>query len=185
MYIGHPGWKAVGGRIGYSLATGIVVAIICFAGLAGFLLALIPIQALYPILLFIGLVIGAQAFQTSPRRHAPAIVLALLPNIALWAQGLVDDALQAANSSAAAIGYDKLASTDLYHGMSLLGGGAVLAGLVLGAIAVFVIDLPRVQPGPSYTRIGAILAFVGLIQLAPLLPVRTTMALDPSIEKRA
>ena len=26
VYIGHPGWKAVGGRIGYSLVTGIVVA---------------------------------------------------------------------------------------------------------------------------------------------------------------
>jgi AGZA family xanthine/uracil permease-like MFS transporter len=162
VYIGHPGWKAVGGRIGYSLATGIVVAIVCFMGLAGFLLAVIPIQALYPILLFIGLVIGAQAFQTSPRRHAPAIVLALLPNIALWAQGLVDDALQAANSSAAAINYDKLNSTDLYHGMSLLGGGAVLAGLVLGAIAVFVIDR-EFNRAIVYTGIGAILAFVGLI----------------------
>jgi adenine/guanine/hypoxanthine permease len=162
VYIGHPGWKAVGGRIGYSLVTGIVVAIICFAGLAGFLLALIPIQALYPILLFIGLVIGAQAFQTSPRRHAPAIVLALLPNIALWVQGIVDDALQAAGSSATQVGYDKLGSTDLYHGMSLLGGGAVLAGLVLGAIAVFVIDREFTR-AIVYTGIGAILALVGLI----------------------
>ena len=24
VYIGHPGWKAAGGRIGYSLATGVV-----------------------------------------------------------------------------------------------------------------------------------------------------------------
>ena len=27
VYIGHPGWKAVGGRIGYSLATGVVIAL--------------------------------------------------------------------------------------------------------------------------------------------------------------
>ena len=66
VYIGHPGWKAVGGRIGYSLATGIVIGLICLLGLVGLFLAVIPIQALVPILLFIGLVIGAQAFQTTP-----------------------------------------------------------------------------------------------------------------------
>src|SRR5919199_1793659 len=33
VYIGHPGWKAVGGRIGYSLATRVVVALLCFTGL--------------------------------------------------------------------------------------------------------------------------------------------------------
>ena len=35
VYIGHPGWKAVGGRIGYSLATGIVISLVCFTGLDG------------------------------------------------------------------------------------------------------------------------------------------------------
>jgi len=25
VYIGHPGWKAIGGRIGYSAATGVMV----------------------------------------------------------------------------------------------------------------------------------------------------------------
>jgi len=162
VYIGHPGWKAVGGRIGYSLATGIVVAIVCFGGIVSLALAVIPIQALYPILLFIGLVIGAQAFQTTPARHAPAIVLAIVPNIALWAQGLVDDALQAAHSSAAQVGYLNNGSTDLYHGMMLLGAGATLAGLVLGAMAVFIIDR-QFNRAIIYSLIGALLALVGLI----------------------
>ncbi len=29
VYIGHPGWKAMGGRIGYSAATGVVVILLC------------------------------------------------------------------------------------------------------------------------------------------------------------
>src|SRR5204862_7923 len=62
VYIGHPGWKAVGGRIGYSLATGVVIGLVCFLGLTALLLAVIPLVAILPILLFIGLVIGAQAF---------------------------------------------------------------------------------------------------------------------------
>jgi len=165
VYIGHPGWKAVGGRIGYSLATGIVTALVAFLGLVALLLALIPIQALVPILLFIGLVIGAQAFQTTPARHAPAVVLALLPNIALWAKGLVDDALQAAGADPGKLGLDKLGVGDIYHGMSLFGGGAVLAGMVLGAIAAFVIDR-EFNRAAVVAVTAAVLSFVGLINTA-------------------
>src|SRR5262249_38515392 len=43
VYIGHPGWKAVGGRVGYSLATGIVIALVCLLGLTALLLAVIPL----------------------------------------------------------------------------------------------------------------------------------------------
>src|SRR5205085_513766 len=130
VYIGHPGWKAVGGRIGYSLATGVGVAIVCWLGLAGLLLAIIPLVAILPILLYIGLVIGAQAFQASPSKHAPAVVLAIIPNVAAWGQLQVDSALNAAGTSAAQVGVGKLAGSGLvYHGMELLGGGAVLAGL--------------------------------------------------------
>ena len=101
VYIGHPGWKAVGGRIGYSLATGVVIALVCFLGLTALLLAVVPLVAILPILLYIGLVIGAQAFQASPARHAPAVVLAIMPNIAAWAQSQIDGALGAAGTSAA------------------------------------------------------------------------------------
>lgn len=163
VYIGHPGWKAVGGRIGYSLATGIVIAVICFLGLAGLFLAVIPRAALFPILLFIGLVIGSQAFQTSKAKYAPAIVLALVPNIAQWAGTLVDNALVSAGTNAAAVGFDNLAGNGvLYSGMAILGAGAVLAGLMLGAIAVFVID-KHYSRAIVYSVIASVLAFVGLI----------------------
>src|SRR6185437_6602327 len=98
VYIGHPGWKAVGGRIGYSLATGVSVAVVCWLGLAALLLAIIPLVAILPILLYIGLVIGAQAFQASRPRHAPAIVLAMLPNLANWGQTQVETALATAGT---------------------------------------------------------------------------------------
>ena len=163
VYIGHPGWKAVGGRIGYSLATGVVIAAICFFGVAGLLLAVIPPAALFPILLFIGLVIGAQAFQTSKAKYAPAIVLALIPNIAQWANTLVDNTLVSAGTNAGTVGFDKLAGNGvLYSGMSILGSGAVLAGLMLGAIGVFVIDR-HYSRAIVYSVIAAILSFVGLI----------------------
>lgn len=168
VYIGHPGWKAVGGRIGYSLATGVIVAAICLLGLVSLFLAVIPIQALVPILLFIGLVIGAQAFTSTPARHAPAVVLALLPNIAAWAQGQIDGALGAAGTSAATVGSPALNGAGVvYDGMAILGGGAVVAGLILGAIAVFVIDKEYTR-AIVYTIAGAVLSILGFIHAAQL-----------------
>jgi AGZA family xanthine/uracil permease-like MFS transporter len=168
VYIGHPGWKAVGGRIGYSLATGIAIAVVCFLGLTALLLALIPLVAILPILLYIGLVIGAQAFQTTPPNHAPAVVLAIIPNIAEWAKTQIDGALAAAGTSVAQVGAGKLAATGvLYHGLESLGGGSVLAGLVLGAIAAFIID-GKLRTAAAWAFAGAILAFVGLIHGAQL-----------------
>src|SRR6476469_1255499 len=163
VYIGHPGWKAVGGRIGYSLATGVVIGLVCFLGLTALLLAVVPLVAILPILLYIGLVIGAQAFQASPQSHAPAVVLAIIPNVAAWGQLQVDSALNAAGTSAAQVGAGKLAGSGLvYHGMELLGGGAVLAGLVLGALAAFIIDR-RLKEAGLWAFAGAVLAFFGFI----------------------
>ena len=168
VYIGHPGWKAVGGRIGYSPATGVVIAVVCFLGLTALLLAVVPLVAILPILLYIGLVIGAQAFQASPKEHAPAAVLAIIPNVAAWGQLQVDSALNAAGSSAAQVGVAKLGASGLvYHGMSLLGGGAVLAGLVLGAMAAFIIDR-KFTEAAMYAFAGAVLAFFGFIHGAQL-----------------
>ena len=163
VYIGHPGWKAVGGRIGYSLATGVVIALVCFLGLTALLLAVVPLVAILPILLYIGLVIGAQAFQAVPSKHAPAVVLALIPNIAAWGQNQIDGALNAAGTSAAQLGMGKLMDTGVvYYGMQLLGGGAVLAGLMLGAIAVFIIDREFMKAA-AYALAAAILSFFGFI----------------------
>ena len=163
VYIGHPGWKAVGGRIGYSLATGVVIALVCFLGISALLLAVVPLVAILPILLYIGLVIGAQAFEATPPRHAPAVILALLPNIANWCQSQIDGALGAAGTSAAAVGFDKLAGNGvIYQGMQLFGGGATLAGLILGAIAAFIIDR-EFEKAAIYAAIGAVLAFFGFI----------------------
>jgi AGZA family xanthine/uracil permease-like MFS transporter len=113
-------------------------------------------------------VIGAQAFQASPAKHAPAVVLALIPNIAEWAKTQVDGALAAAGTSAAQVGFDKLGMTGvLYRGLESVGGGSVLAGMVLGAMAVFIID-NRLRHAGVWAFAGAILAFVGLIHGAQL-----------------
>jgi AGZA family xanthine/uracil permease-like MFS transporter len=163
VYIGHPGWKAMGGRIGYSAATGLMVIILSWFGIVSLLLALIPVVAIAPILLYIGMLIGAQAFQTTPSTHAPAVVLALTPHLAAWCKTLMDGALGAAGTTAAAVGFDKLGNMGvLYHGLEIMGGGAILTGLVLGAIGVFIIER-KLEQASAFAAAGAVLTYFGFM----------------------
>jgi len=116
-----------------------------------------------PILLYIGLLIGAQAFQATPRAHAAAVVAALIPNIASWATGQMDNVLSAAGTTAADVGIGTLAGAGVvYDGLKTLGSGAILAGLVFGAIVAFIID-KRFWQAAIFAFSGAALTFVGLI----------------------
>lgn len=163
VYIGHPGWKEAGGRTGYSMASGVAIALLCFLGLFGVLAAVLPIPAIVPILLYIGLLIGAQAFQSVPRIHAAAVVAATIPNLASWGAGLIDNALSAAGTNAAKVGDDALTGAGLvYHGLHILGQGATLAGIVLGAIVTFILDRKLILAAIA-AGAGAVLSFVGLL----------------------
>ena len=163
VYIGHPGWKAMGGRIGYSAATGVMVLVLTWLGIAALVSSLVPLISILPILLYIGMLIGSQAFQETPSRHAPAVILAMVPQLAGWGKNLVDGALGAAGTNAAAVGYDKLGNTGvLYHGLSVLGGGATLAGIVIGSVTVFIIER-KLDMAAYFAVAGAVFTFFGLI----------------------
>jgi adenine/guanine/hypoxanthine permease len=164
VYIGHPGWKAMGGRIGYSAGTGIMVILLCWFGTISVMLSLIPTVAILPILLYIGMLIGSQAFQETPKSHAPAIVLALTPHLANWAVSLINGSLAAAGILS--VSNELMAGMKdqgvLYHGLQVLGGGSILAGLMLGAIAVFVIDR-KFMKASAFALGGAVLTFFGFM----------------------
>ena len=141
------------------------------------LLALVPVVAISPILLYIGMLIGAQAFQTTPVKHAPAIVLALTPHLAAWAKLQIDTMLGSTINAAAAVGglaADKVGAVKtaaiaalpqqgvLYHGLEVMGGGSILAGLVLGAIGVFVIER-EFDKASAFALAGAVLTYFGFM----------------------
>src|SRR5215467_3146783 len=177
VYIGHPGWKAMGGRIGYSAATGIMVVLLSWFGIISVLLALVPVVAISPILLYIGMLIGAQAFQTTPVKHAPAIGLAFTPHLAAWAKLQVDTVLGSTLVAAQKVGglaADKVGAVKtaaiaalpqqgvLYHGLEVMGGGSILGGLILGAIGVFVIERDFTKAS-AFAFAGAVLTYFGFM----------------------
>jgi AGZA family xanthine/uracil permease-like MFS transporter len=177
VYIGHPGWKAMGGRIGYSAATGLMVVLLSWFGIISVLLALVPVVAISPILLYIGMLIGAQAFQTTPVKHAPAVVLALTPHLAAWAKLQIDTMLASTMTAAQTVGglaADKVDAVKtaaiaalpqqgvIYHGLEVMGGGSILAGLVLGAIGVFVIERNFLKAS-AFAVAGAVMTYFGFM----------------------
>jgi AGZA family xanthine/uracil permease-like MFS transporter len=163
VYIGHPGWKSMGGRIGYSAATGVFVLALAWFGILAVFLNLVPVVAIAPILLYIGMLIGAQAFQSTPSAHAPAIILGLVPHLAAWAKTLVDGALGAAGAQVTPELIAAMATGGvLYEGLALLGNGAILTGLVLAAIGVFVIER-KFETAAAFAGAGAVLTFFGFM----------------------
>ena len=163
VYIGHPGWKSVGARIGYSWATGAAMLLLGCLGLLGPLLKIIPIVAILPILIYIGMVVTAQAFNECPKEHAPAIALAFLPWMADWARTLINNALTVAGTSAATLGGAALKGGGVaYPGMSLLGNSAILVGALLGAIAAYIIDKNYRNAG-YWALFGAAASYVGAV----------------------
>ncbi len=168
IYIGHPGWKSVGSRIGYSWMTGITMFLLGVLGLLGILSAVIPVVAILPILVYIGVLITSQAFSASPKRHAPAVAIAIIPWIADYVTNNVNNALSGAGTNAATLGIDTLTAAGVsYGGMTVLGAGSILVGMILGAIVAFVID--RNWKGAiGYTLFGALAAWFGFIHSSQL-----------------
>jgi len=87
-YIGHPAYKAMGGRAAYTLGTALLVGSAGLIGYFGLINALVPAPAVYPILVFIGLEITAQSFHATPTRHYAAVALACLPALAFLAMNI-------------------------------------------------------------------------------------------------
>jgi AGZA family xanthine/uracil permease-like MFS transporter len=141
VYIGHPGWKGLGARSGYSVINGAVMTIICFTGLMSVIEASVPLEAGYPILLWIGIVITAQAFQTTPKEHAPAVALGLMPAISAWGLNLLRQGINSSGEFTAAQVNDIISKTVPHlKGILVFSEGALFSAMFLSAVAVYLIQ---------------------------------------------
>ncbi|MCG8649458.1 MAG: permease [Pirellulales bacterium] len=132
-YIGHPAYKAMGGKAAYTLGTALLVGSAGLVGYFGWINALIPAPAVYPILVFVGLEISAQSFLATPRRHYAAVALACLPALAFLAVNLpgrmfADPALVSAGIDPETLDDDSLRANLKTLGM--LSNGFILTSLL-------------------------------------------------------
>jgi AGZA family xanthine/uracil permease-like MFS transporter len=168
IYIGHPGWKAMGARWGYSVLNGLVITILCLIGGVTLVLKIVPMEAMIGILLWIGIIITAQAFQEVPKKHSLAVALGLVPALASWALLLVNTALQKAGTGLFEVA-PKFGNDLFIYGIISLSQGFMLTSMVLSSMMVFVIER-RFVKAAMWMLAGSVMAYFGLMHGYRLVP---------------
>lgn len=168
IYIGHPGWKAMGARWGYSLLNGVVITGLCLIGGVTLMLKIVPMEAMIGILLWIGLIITAQAFQEVPKKHSVAVALGLMPALAAWALLLIETALRKVGVSLAEAA-PKFGDDLFIYGIIALSQGFILSCMLLSAMMVFVVERQFLKAA-VWTAVAALLSFFGVIHAYQLTP---------------
>jgi AGZA family xanthine/uracil permease-like MFS transporter len=167
-YIGHPAYKAMGGRAAYTLACALFVGLGGMLGYLPLLARVLPLACLAPILIFVGFDIATQAFQQTPRAHAPAVCFAILPSVAQLVLIVLDKANPHFTASAlepervaAATGIP-VAFAENFGVFVLLAHGFILTAMLWGAALAFLIDR-RIGRAALVLAVTGGLAFFGLV----------------------
>jgi AGZA family xanthine/uracil permease-like MFS transporter len=178
IYIGHPGWKALGARSGYSILNAAFFAVLALFGLTHFVGSLIPIEAGMAIVLWIGVVITAQSFQATDIRHAPAVAVGLFPAIAAWGLLVLTQSLNAAGIAQGDVGLAArvLAEPGAFavaglrlDGFVAISQGFMLTCMIWSAMSAHLIDREFIRAA-VWALVGGVLAFFGFVHAGGVTP---------------
>ena len=193
IYIGHPGWKEMGARSGYSIVNAVFFTIICLTGTLSCITFLVPTAAVVGIVIWIGIVISAQSFQSTPRLHAPAVVVGLLPGIAAWGAHMAKSGLRASENMLRAAGEQNpnFFVDDLYGAFGILNihisgafaieQGALFLAMILAAFTAAVLE-QRFKAAAMWCLVASFLSFVGLMHSHQLTTGDAILSLKPAWE---
>lgn len=156
-YIGHPAYKKMGGRAGYTLFTALFIGIGGMVGFLPYVITFIPESAISPILVFIGLEITSQAYRATPSEHYPALSLALLPSAAYLLLIQLKNFLSPLDLSSLP---PHLQST--YQTIIILGNGFILTALLWGGAFAHLTSGER-KKAFFYTLVLALFTLFGIV----------------------
>ncbi|ETX28581.1 xanthine/uracil/vitamin C permease [Roseivivax isoporae] len=185
-YIGHPAYKRMGAHSGYVIGVGTVIPLAAFTGGLALLNGFIPTAAAAPVLVFVALSLITNTAQSVKPAHIAAVTIAMMPHISSF---LVTkwNAMMSALAAGGAEGLPALGDPQLtanllmqgahYQGHLLLSQGAILTGLIWGAIVADVID-GRFRAAAGFAFAAAVMSAFGVIHAASLQwPTPTPVAL--------
>jgi AGZA family xanthine/uracil permease-like MFS transporter len=169
IYIGHPGWKALGARAGYSVLNGVFIGLVCLTGSTALIAWLIPEDAGLAIVIWVGLVIVLQAFDVVLVRHWIAIAMGLLPALGAWISQLVKNALRTTASPTELPGIFTPAMLEKWHQHNLFLDGAfaleqgfVFTATIWAAMLFYLVER-RFSLAAIWSGVAAGLSLLGLI----------------------
>jgi len=145
-YIGHPAYKAMGGRAAYTLACALFVGLGGIFGYIPLMAKILPLACLAPILIFVAYDIVAQSFHATPPQHAAAVCFAIFPSVAQLLRIILDKAnpvlLRSALEPQVVVEQAKipLGFADNFGVFVMLANGFILTAMLWGAFLAFLID---------------------------------------------
>lgn len=154
-YIGQPAYKAMGGRAAYTLATAVFIGVAGLTGTFAYLYQWLPMAALVPILVFVGLEITAQSFHATPHRHYPAVALACVPALAALAKIETDKLLAAGARPDAAL-------TGELFSLQVISAGFIVTSVLWAGMLTALLDR-RLKQAAGWCLAAAMAALVGVI----------------------
>lgn len=157
-YIGHPAYKAMGGRAAYTLATGLFIGIGGALGAMSIVVQAIPEAVITPILLFVGIEIVSQAFIESPRKHVPAVAFAIIPVVAYLVLTYADSLIGKLDPS---VNLPR-ALTDDQTILRATGHGFILTAILWGGFLADLID-GRLRRAAVFAILCAVFTMFGFI----------------------
>eukprot|EP00931_Biecheleriopsis_adriatica_P085294 TRINITY_DN5963_c0_g1_i2.p1 TRINITY_DN5963_c0_g1~~TRINITY_DN5963_c0_g1_i2.p1 ORF type:complete len:588 (-),score=107.05 TRINITY_DN5963_c0_g1_i2:193-1719(-) len=146
IFIGHSAFKEMGACIGYNLMLAVALLIIGCSGLGSLILAIVPVVALQPMVMFVGLAICSDALEATPKQHWPAFMVSLVPAFCNWAieqcasfaEVICDSAGSECTVNPHAVaGWSEKSSL---YGLYLAGQGYLLTSIFFASMFVFVFD---------------------------------------------
>lgn len=147
IYIGHPALKAVGARAGYSILNGIAVSLLCLTGAFALLAWAVPPDAGIAIIVWIGIVITAQAFEATPSVHMPAVAVGMIPGLVAWTSLVIKTGWRSAGYGTTEGLALSPALVDAAHANNFFvdGGfaleqGFIYSAMILAAMTVHILD---------------------------------------------
>jgi adenine/guanine/hypoxanthine permease len=174
-YIGHPAYKAMGGRAAYTLATGLFIGLGGCLGYLAFMADALPKPALAPILVFVGVNITSQAYLATPRRHAAAVTFAVFPAVAYLVVIFLSQVYNGALLSAAidpagaakATAIAQPAFIELCGVMVMLSNGFILTAMLWGGAVAFLIDREVARAAALFAACGVLSLFGVIHSVSP------------------
>lgn len=175
-YIGHPAYKAMGGRAAYTLATALFVGTAGVFGYFAWIFYIIPKAVIFPILIFVGLEITAQSFRATPTRHYPALALACVPALAYLALLPLNGMLNESGKRLADYG---MPLQHTVQTLTMLANGFIVTSLVWATAMARIID-GRMRSAAGVLALAAPLALFGVIHS----PLPSAAILEPGAALR-
>jgi AGZA family xanthine/uracil permease-like MFS transporter len=161
-YIGHPAYKAMGGRAAYVLATGLFIGGAGIFGYFAHIYQFVPQAAIFPILIFIGLEITAQSFQATPTRHYPAVALACLPAMAYLVTAFTNPLVAQLDTTDRTLEQIVGPLALQLQTLQLLANGFIITSLLWASLLAAIIDR-RLGVAGIYAVIAAVASLFGII----------------------